>query len=136
MPLGNSFVGFSVCADTSDIKIVKINVLETPGVHWEVELFTLSSRSWKRLSINPLFELCHLTSKHIFIDGLIYWDGFHKPSLDDEPKTHFIVSFDLKKEEFGEVDICQQERTNISNNPYSLSVIASPFFQSRSYLTI
>nr|GFB64872.1 hypothetical protein [Tanacetum cinerariifolium] len=103
MPLGNSFVGFSVCADTSDIKIVKINVFVTPGVHWKVKLFTLSSRSWKRLSINPPFELCHLTSKHIFIDGLIYWDGFHKTSLDDEPKTHFIISFDLKKEEFGEV---------------------------------
>nr|GFB32047.1 hypothetical protein [Tanacetum cinerariifolium] len=104
MPLGNTFVGFGICADTSDAKIVKINVFEMPGVHWEVEVFTLNSRSWKRLSINPPFELCHLTSKHIFIDdGLIYWDGFHKPSLDDEPKTHFIVSFDLKKEEFGEV---------------------------------
>lgn len=103
MPLGNSFVGFGVCADTSDPKIVKINVFEMPSVHWEVEVFTLSSRSWKRLSINPPFELCHLKSTNIFIDGLIYWDGFHKPSLDDEPETHFIVSFDLKKEDFGEV---------------------------------
>ncbi|GKC45626.1 putative F-box domain-containing protein [Tanacetum coccineum] len=39
MPLGNSFVGFGVCADTSDIKILKINVFETPGVHWEKEEF-------------------------------------------------------------------------------------------------
>ena len=103
MPLGNSFVGFGVCSDTSDTKIVKVNIFETPGVHWEVEIFTLSSRSWKRLSISPPFELFHLTSNHISIDGLIYWDGFHKPSLDDVPRTHYIVSFDLKKEEFGEV---------------------------------
>nr|GEW71790.1 hypothetical protein [Tanacetum cinerariifolium] len=80
-------VGFGVCHDTSDPKIVKIDVIHKKGiVHWEVYVFTLSSRVWKSLSITPPFKLCRLAW---FQDGGI--------------SSNLIISFDLESEEFGEV---------------------------------
>ncbi|GJS75665.1 retrovirus-related pol polyprotein from transposon TNT 1-94 [Tanacetum coccineum] len=96
-PDGHTYVGFGVCPNTSDPKLVRIN---TTGywtvLNWEVEVFTLSTRVWKSVSnIPPAFKTCDLTFHHVFVDGFIYW-----PVYDD---TDLIISFDLKSDEFGEV---------------------------------
>ncbi|GKC30822.1 F-box domain containing protein [Tanacetum coccineum] len=51
---------FGVCYDTSDPKLVKINVVQTPSIRWEVQVFTLSSPVWKTVYIGAPFKSCDL----------------------------------------------------------------------------
>ncbi|GKA02569.1 F-box domain containing protein [Tanacetum coccineum] len=97
-PYGGTVVGFGVCSDTSDPKLVKIKKFRTRNICWEVQVFTLSSRVWKTVYTGAPFKSCDLMWDHVFIDGIIYWS------------THgsFILSFDLKSDKFGEV--CIPER--------------------------
>nr|GEW98019.1 hypothetical protein [Tanacetum cinerariifolium] len=97
-------IGFGVCRDTSDPKLVKIYVVETPSRCWEVQVFTLSSRFWKTVYTGAPFKSCDLMWDHVFIDGIIYWLGLGS----------FIISFDLKSEKFGEV--CLPERLAIMSS--------------------
>ncbi|GJS95621.1 F-box domain containing protein [Tanacetum coccineum] len=90
-----SLIGFGVCYDTSDPKLVKINVVKTPSISWEVQVFTLSSRVWKTVYKGAPFKSCDLMRDHVFIDGIIYWRSLGS----------FILSFDLKSDKFGEVSI-------------------------------
>ncbi|GKE05675.1 F-box domain containing protein [Tanacetum coccineum] len=88
-------IGFGVCLDTNDPKLVKINVVETPSICWDVQVFTLSSRVWKTVFTGAPFKSCDLFWDHVFIDGIIYWWG----------GGSFIISFEVKSEKFGEVCI-------------------------------
>ncbi|GJT89752.1 F-box domain containing protein [Tanacetum coccineum] len=92
-PYGYTVVGFGVCPDTNDPKLVKINVIKTPSICWEVQVFTLSSRVWKTVYIGAPFKSFDLMWDHVFIDGIIYWRS----------SGSFIISFDLKSKKFGEV---------------------------------
>ncbi|GKC89322.1 hypothetical protein Tco_1149971, partial [Tanacetum coccineum] len=69
---GYTVVGFGVCPDTSDPKLVKITVHVTPSM-WEVEVFTLSTRNWKTAYMGALFKSCDLTWIQVFVDGVIYF---------------------------------------------------------------
>ncbi|GJU11770.1 F-box domain containing protein [Tanacetum coccineum] len=97
-PYGYTVVGFGVCPDTNDPKLVKINVIKTPSICWEVQVFTLSSRVWKTVYTGAPFKSFDLMWNHVFIDGIIYWRS----------SGSLIISFDLKSEKFGEV--CIPER--------------------------
>ncbi|GKD90822.1 F-box domain containing protein [Tanacetum coccineum] len=97
-PYGGTVVGFGVCSDTSDPKLVKIKKFRTRNICWEVQVFTLSSRVWKTVYIGAPFKSCDLMLDHVFIDGIIYWRTLGS----------FIISFDLKSEKLGEV--CLPER--------------------------
>ncbi|GKB21085.1 F-box domain containing protein [Tanacetum coccineum] len=106
IPIPNEFdsrdrytrIGFGVCPETNDPKLVKINVVKTPSICWEVQVFTLSSRVWKTVYTGAPFKPCDLKWDHVFLDGFIYWRS----------SGSFIISFDLKSEMFGEV--CLPER--------------------------
>nr|GFA46485.1 putative F-box protein At1g32420 [Tanacetum cinerariifolium] len=37
-PYGYTLVGFGVCPDANDPKLVKINVIKTPSISWEVQM--------------------------------------------------------------------------------------------------
>nr|GEY00086.1 hypothetical protein [Tanacetum cinerariifolium] len=102
-------IGFGVCPHTNDPKLVKINVVKTPSICWDVQVFTLSSCVWKTVYTSAPFESCDLMWDHVFIDGIIYW------------LSHggFIISFDLKSDKFGEV--CLPGRSKISI--YELRVV-------------
>ncbi|GKA63409.1 F-box domain containing protein [Tanacetum coccineum] len=91
-------LGFGVCPNTSDPKIIKINIYKKPCVHWEIQVFTLSSRVWKSISIDPPSKLCHFVD-HVPIEGFVYWLGYGE----SESTTNFIIYFNLKSDEFGEV---------------------------------
>nr|GEV63940.1 hypothetical protein [Tanacetum cinerariifolium] len=90
---GYTCIGFGVCPHTNDPKLVKINVTKTLSICWEVHVFTLSSRVWKAVYTGAPFKSCHSFWDHVFIDGLIYWHSCGR----------FLISFDLKREKFGEV---------------------------------
>ncbi|GKA15667.1 putative pentatricopeptide repeat-containing protein [Tanacetum coccineum] len=102
-----TIVGFGVCPDTSDPKLVKISVDATPSM-WEVEVFTLSTRVRKIVFTGAPFKSCYLSSVHqVFVNGVIYFHAYGI-DLDGGVRSHCIISFDLKSEKFGEV--CLPER--------------------------
>ncbi|GJS95904.1 hypothetical protein Tco_0802872 [Tanacetum coccineum] len=72
---GYIVVGFGVCPDTSDPKLVKINLDKISNM-WLVE---------------------------VFVDGVIYFLAYDDVFLDGGVRSNFVISFDLKSEEFGEV---------------------------------
>ncbi|GJT15863.1 zinc finger, CCHC-type containing protein [Tanacetum coccineum] len=68
-------VGFGVCRDTSDPKLVKISVDKISSM-WVVK---------------------------VFVNGVFYVRAYDDASLDDGVRSNFVISFDLKSEKFGEV---------------------------------
>ncbi|GJX50882.1 F-box domain containing protein [Tanacetum coccineum] len=97
-------IGFGVCPDdTSDPKLVKINVNAT--YTWVVEIFTLSTRVWQTVYRGTPFKSCALTADHVFIDGIIYWQTV---GLEEGLWPNYIISFDLKREKFGEVSLSER----------------------------
>nr|GEW28613.1 hypothetical protein [Tanacetum cinerariifolium] len=104
LPNGLTFIGFGVCPNTSDPKLVRINNIGYPTVNWEVEVFMLSTRVWKSVSnIPPAFQTCDLTFFPVFVDGFIYWRAYDNITLPVGTRSNLIISFDLKSHEFGEV---------------------------------
>ena len=103
IPNGYTAIGFGVCPDTSDPKVVKINSIDIPTVHWEVEVYSLSSRVWKSVSKGPAFKSCDLMQDQVTIYGFIYWLAMDNNNLCVELNTKFIISYDLKSDKFGEV---------------------------------
>ncbi|GJS14263.1 ribonuclease H-like domain-containing protein [Tanacetum coccineum] len=101
-----TIVGFGVCPNTSDPKLVKINVAKLPSM-WEVEVFTLSTRFWKTVYIDAPFKSCDLTMFQVFVNGVIYFRA-HGFNFVNHVRSNLIISFDLKSEKFGEV--CLPER--------------------------
>ncbi|GJS21983.1 hypothetical protein Tco_0450615 [Tanacetum coccineum] len=65
---GYIVVGFGVCHDTSDPKLVKIYVDKISSM-WVVEVFTLSTRVWKTVYMGVPFKSCTLLWHHVFSDG-------------------------------------------------------------------
>nr|GEU33454.1 hypothetical protein [Tanacetum cinerariifolium] len=99
-------VGFGVCPDTSDLKLVKILDDKISSI-WVVEVFTLSTHVWKTVYTGAPFKSCDLTLFQVFVDGVIYflvYDVF----LVHGSRLNLVISFDLKSEKFGEV--CLPER--------------------------
>nr|GEZ47518.1 hypothetical protein [Tanacetum cinerariifolium] len=93
--LGYTRIGFGVCPHTNNPKLVKINVIETPSICWEVQVFTLTSRVWKTVFTGAPFRSRTLMTGPVFVDGIIYWST----------RDGFILSFDLKSDKFGQVSI-------------------------------
>ncbi|GJR34275.1 F-box domain containing protein [Tanacetum coccineum] len=104
-PMDFSFVGFGVCPNNSDPKLVNINTFGFRMVDWEVEVFKLSTCVWKTVSSIPLaFRSCDLTWEgQVCVGGFVYWLAYDNVKLGDGVRSNLIISFDLKSDEFGEV---------------------------------
>nr|GEY82614.1 hypothetical protein [Tanacetum cinerariifolium] len=100
-------VGFGVCPDTSDLKLVKI-IDDKIFSMWVVEVFTLSTRVWKTVYTGPPFKSCYLTWFQVFLDGVIYFLVYDDVFLVHGSRLNSVISFHLKSEKFGEV--CLPER--------------------------
>ncbi|GJS59669.1 ribonuclease H-like domain-containing protein [Tanacetum coccineum] len=101
-------VGFGVCPDTSDPKLVKIIVDEITSM-WEVDAFTLNTRVWKIVYTSVPFKWGEFSWLQVFVIGVIYFHAYDSICLfDDGGRSNFVISFDLKSEKFGEV--CLPER--------------------------
>ncbi|GJY29433.1 F-box domain containing protein [Tanacetum coccineum] len=105
-PHGHTTIGFGVCPDTSDPKLVKINVnkIKIPYT-WVVEVFTLSTRIWKTVYRGTPFKSYDFSWDHVSIDGIIYW---HTVRFDERLWSNYIISFNLKTEKFGEVSLSER----------------------------
>ncbi|MFS8002268.1 putative F-box domain-containing protein [Helianthus anomalus] len=101
--------GFGFCRGTTDPKIVKIDnrnwwrdptspVTTNP---WKVEVFTLSTKSWRSLysSILPRSNSIYIHGNQVVIDGCFYWLG-NDSVTGAGTCCHSIVSFDMTSEEF------------------------------------
>ncbi|GKA67688.1 ribonuclease H-like domain-containing protein [Tanacetum coccineum] len=104
---GSIVVGFGVCPDTNDPKLVKVSVDEITSM-WVVEVFTLSTRVWKTVYMGAPFKSCGLTWFHVFVNGVIYFRGYGDVYLDQGIVYNLVISFDLKSEKFGEVCLPQR----------------------------
>ncbi|GKF82717.1 ribonuclease H-like domain-containing protein, partial [Tanacetum coccineum] len=99
--LGTGWVGFGVCPETCDPKLVKIDKVK--GI-LEVHVYTLSTRAWKKVSVKSQYKSCRLKyHKGVYVKGFIYW-----LERDDRPppfgnESYSIVSFNLSNDEFGKV---------------------------------
>ncbi|XP_076939739.1 F-box protein At4g19940-like [Bidens hawaiensis] len=99
-------IGFGVCRETKDPKIVKITYVVHTGIenltcNSEVEVFTLSTGVWRRsyggLPPHILFN-CDIMNE-VVTDGVIYWVAFGKITTNGN-FTDVIISFDMTSEEF------------------------------------
>ncbi|XP_071717868.1 F-box only protein 8-like [Rutidosis leptorrhynchoides] len=110
------YVGFGVCPNTLDPKIVRINIIhvsrddvqydDNKDKVWRVEVFTLRGRVWR----SPLTKLPRKWLKidlyrkgtgyktPLVINGFIYWCAYSN-------STNMVVFFDLGSEEFAKVQV-------------------------------
>ncbi|MFS8028977.1 putative F-box domain, galactose oxidase/kelch, beta-propeller, F-box associated interaction [Helianthus anomalus] len=98
-------LGFGVCPESIDPKIIKIRINTKDVVPWQVEVFTLSTRVWRNAYSSNLPSKCFWFGGHqVVVGGVVYFlvsDG-----VDGRDGCgNLIVSFDLTSEEFGEVKL-------------------------------
>nr|GEX55182.1 hypothetical protein [Tanacetum cinerariifolium] len=72
---------------------------------WEVEVFSLSSRVWKRVSIDPPLKPYDLSFGQVCIDGFIYWHAFDNIIEEHGVRANMIISYDLTSGVFAEVSL-------------------------------
>nr|GEW80161.1 hypothetical protein [Tanacetum cinerariifolium] len=72
---------------------------------WEVEVFSLSSRVWKRVSIDSPLKPCDLSFGQVCIDGFIYWHAFDNIIEEYGVRANIIISYDLTSGVFAEVSL-------------------------------
>ncbi|KAK1413556.1 hypothetical protein QVD17_35331 [Tagetes erecta] len=110
----DTVLGFGVCRETNDAKIVKITCIESyrwsfynkrlmNSIPWQVEVFTLSTGAWRRPCNNLPRKSIRFSCDSEVVDGVLYWFAD-----DVEPGfsiCNLIMSFDLTTEEFKEVKL-------------------------------
>ncbi|KAI3822971.1 hypothetical protein L1987_10574 [Smallanthus sonchifolius] len=104
LPYKYDVVGFGVCPKTSDPTIVTITCpSQIHAVDRKAEVFTLSSRAWRSISMNLHMPLKSIEFRYnqVVIDGVIHWIAIDSLT----GCSDMIISFDLASEEFGEIDL-------------------------------
>ncbi|KAJ0568608.1 putative F-box domain-containing protein [Helianthus annuus] len=105
-------LGFGVCGETSDPKIVKITPIvmdSTSSMPWQIDVFTLSTGAWRRpystnLPRKSLNFDCSLLG--VVVDGDFCWLVTDRITMDGERRSiNLIISFDLTSEEFTEINL-------------------------------
>ncbi|XP_071697982.1 putative F-box protein At1g47790 [Rutidosis leptorrhynchoides] len=98
-------VYFGVCPVTLDPKLVRIT---TGNKKWVVEIYTLSSGSWREISNNKLprgtLEF-HEDTGVVVTDKFIYWVAVDSAAVAAKRGNCLIVKFDLTSEEFKVIEI-------------------------------
>ncbi|KAJ0691628.1 putative F-box domain-containing protein [Helianthus annuus] len=111
-------LGFGVCRETSDPKVVRIRYIRSfvdtesvTSIPWQVEVFTLSTGEWRSPDSSNLprksivFNIRQIAGG-VCIDGVFYWLATDRSTVDDEIEAYnMIISFDMTSEEFGEVNL-------------------------------
>ncbi|KAJ0691622.1 putative F-box domain-containing protein [Helianthus annuus] len=114
----NTELGFGVCRETSDPKIVKItyidrfrNMESVTSIPQQVEVFTLSTGAWRSPNSSNLPRKSIIfgyqqSEDGVCVDGVYYWLATDRSTVDDEIEAYYmIISFDMTSEEFGEVNL-------------------------------
>ncbi|XP_076901535.1 F-box/kelch-repeat protein At3g23880-like [Bidens hawaiensis] len=122
----DNVLGFGVCRETMDPKIVHINTQKSmKGIlFWRVEVFALSTRVWRSLKRNLPRESIRFGYFKVDIDGILYWLATDRVrvrvrvrvSVNDELRlSNMIISFDITTEEFKEINLPD----SLANQPYN-----------------
>ena len=103
-------VGFGVNPDTLDPTILRISYPVHGHGSWNVSVFTLSSRCWKKLENEhmPRQSIRLKRSSQVVLGSFIYWVGSERIFSSDgvvSHKSYMIVSFDLVNHHFTLLDI-------------------------------
>ncbi|GJU66198.1 putative F-box domain-containing protein [Tanacetum coccineum] len=123
--------GFGVCPSTYDPTIVKLSFSfeGKDTVKWQVEIFSLSSKTWKMIVSSNLPRksvALFRFSTQVAIDRFIYWVAYDQSSF-----KKLILSFDLITLEFKEVNlpvsIPNQVASYISISKLNESLVVSAF---------
>ncbi|XP_076884337.1 putative F-box protein At3g16210 [Bidens hawaiensis] len=105
-------LGFGVCRETNDPKIVRITFVDDRTMMQEgigrvdkVEVFTLSTRAWRSSYGNLPRKSIQFYSFHdgAVIDGVYYWLAKERIAMDYDHQ--YIISFDMASKEFKEVTL-------------------------------
>lgn len=109
----HTVLGFGVCPITNDPMIVKITnvsmeMRSTTGVHWAVEVYTLSTGSWRIPTSKLPDKPVTVRWNPVVIDKFIYWFAFH--GIEEFVKygvdaNKLILSFDMTTQEFTPIDL-------------------------------
>ncbi|KAM0054324.1 putative F-box domain-containing protein [Helianthus debilis subsp. tardiflorus] len=95
-------LGFGVCRETTDPKIVTITRSESLNP-WQVKVFTLSTRAWRSpYSTNLPSNSVTLFGLPVVVDGCLYWLTWDNATF---TTCGLLISFDMTSEEFGEVNL-------------------------------
>ncbi|KAF5804007.1 putative F-box associated interaction domain-containing protein [Helianthus annuus] len=108
-------LGFGVCRETNDPKIVKITHINMWGhresvtcIPWQVEVFTLSTGAWRSpyTSNLPRNSIEFDYDNTVVIDGMLYWLATNRITADGGFQSYnLLISFDMTSEEFREVNL-------------------------------
>ncbi|KAI3776463.1 hypothetical protein L1987_46248 [Smallanthus sonchifolius] len=110
-PFG-TVVGFGVCPETMDPKIVKITHIDTwsdmdsiTSIPWQVEVFTLSAGAWRSPNSSNLpRKSIHFDFGSVVTDGTLYWLATDRVNTPAGFNYYIlIISFDMTSEEFREI---------------------------------
>ncbi|XP_076885489.1 putative F-box protein At1g47790 [Bidens hawaiensis] len=74
--------------------------IRNPSIRKSAEGFTLSSRAWRSVSWNLPYKTLTFYYPQAVVDGVIHWIAY-----DWGTKYYRIISFDLTREEFGEIEL-------------------------------
>ncbi|MFS8014188.1 putative F-box domain-containing protein [Helianthus anomalus] len=108
----NTELGFGVCRETGDPKIVKItcidrfrNMESVTSIPQQVEVFTLSTGAWRSPNSSNLPRKSIIfgdrqSEDGVCVDGVYYWLATDRSTVDN-----MIISFDMTSEEFGEANL-------------------------------
>ncbi|GJX62156.1 reverse transcriptase domain-containing protein [Tanacetum coccineum] len=133
-------IGFGVCPSTYDPTIVGIsypywNSENMDTDKWQVQIFTLSSKTWKMISSSntPCGSIEIRQTTQVAIDRFIFWVAFgYFDGNDGEWELkNLIVSFDLITHEFKEVhlsvSIANQVTLDISISKLNESLVVCAY---------
>ncbi|XP_076881593.1 F-box protein At2g18780-like, partial [Bidens hawaiensis] len=117
-------LGFLVCRETTDPKIVKIiqinswsNMENISSILRQLEVFTLSTPVWR----SPVSNLPRVSIRfgylQVAIDGVLYWLATDRITIGGGGGfrlCNLIISFDMTNEEFKEINLPD----TLANQPY------------------
>ncbi|XP_022010361.1 F-box/kelch-repeat protein At3g23880 isoform X1 [Helianthus annuus] len=108
-------LGFGVCRETSDPKIVKIRYIDkfadmesVSSIPWQVEIFMLSTGVWRSPNSSnlPRKSIIFGSGDGVCVDGVYYWLATDRSTVDAQIRAYnMIISFDMTSEEFREVNL-------------------------------
>nr|GEZ22990.1 hypothetical protein [Tanacetum cinerariifolium] len=98
-------LGFGVCPGTCDPTLVKITLDRSLG-DTTADVFTSSTKTWKRLANSLPRKSIAFTKNQVVIDRFIYWEAFDTTNVDvGFGGCYVILSFDMITEQFKELKL-------------------------------